>query len=74
MASVEELLEQHTAMDQKNFEKLEATLKELSTSLAELKLQAAKDRGFIAGISFVVGGIVALVTTFGSGVLSWLRG
>jgi hypothetical protein len=64
----------HAEQDQKNFDKLEVTLAELTKSIQELKVQAAKDRGFIAGISFVVGGIVALVSTFGGGVITWLRG
>lgn len=72
--SLEKLLEQHTEIDQKNFEKIDAKLELLAASLESLKVQAAKDRGFIAGISFVIGGIVALVSTFGTGLLQWLRG
>ena len=72
--SFESLLAAHTAQDQKNFEKIDATLERMADTLEALKVQAAKDRGFIAGVSFVVGGIVALVSTFGSGLFTWLRG
>lgn len=72
--SVEELLAQHTRADAENFKKLDEKLDSIEAALTALKIQAAKDRGFIAGVSFVVGGIVALVSTFGGGILSWLRG
>lgn len=75
--NVEDILKEHTAQDRLSFEKLSSELAEQRQEMAELrkdvievKLALQKQKGFFAGVVFVVS---AIATAIALGI-SWMKG
>lgn len=63
IARLEEQMVAHEAADDKTFTNLIAQLDALSKTVNEIDRKLSNQKGFFAGVTFVISGIVALVAT-----------
>lgn len=63
IARLEEQLVAHETADSKMFDSLTAQLSALNVTVSEIDRKLSNQKGFFAGVTFVISGIVALVAT-----------
>lgn len=68
--SIENRFEEHTAQDRETFEKLSDELAALRRDMLEVKLALQNQKGFFAGIVFVVSALAAVITLG----IAWIKG
>lgn len=66
---IEDILKEHTAQDRESFERLSSELTELRKDVTEVKLALQKQKGFFAGIVFVVSAIAGAIALG----ISWMK-
>ena len=63
IARLEEQMVAHEIADTKTFTHLEEQLAALTASVNEINRKLSNQKGFFAGVTFVISGIVALIAT-----------
>lgn len=69
MASMEEVLKEHTVQDRESFDELSKELKALREDIQAMRNEFARYKGFVGGVAFLGGAIATALAI----AVAWFR-